>query len=307
MKYRTVFHTVLFLFFVTVLSAQTTQEGFAHVDGADLYYKIIGSGDPVVILHGGPGLEHTYLLPQFAHLAKHYKLIFYDQRASGKSTGVVDSATMTVTQFVDDLEGFRKALKLKKMNLLGHSWGGLLAMKYAITYPQQMTSLILANSIGVNAEWLLPYIQTRTARTTHEDSLAIARITASKEFARKEPKAVEEFARTLFRTYFYHRSSADSLSLSFSQQTAANLLDIFGIFLKQFQQYDIRTPLSALTCPTLVIHGDYDVVLPHYAEEIHKSIKGSEFVVLKNCGHFPFIEAPVQFFEECKRFLKRGQ
>lgn len=307
MKYRTVFHTMLFLFFATILSAQTTQEGFAHVGGADLYYKIIGSGEPVVILHGGPGLEHTYFLPQFELLAKHYKLIFYDQRASGRSTGVVDSTTMIAKQFIEDLEGLRKALKLEKMNLLGHSWGGLLAMEYAITYPRRVKSLILANSTGVNSEWLLPYMQTRTARTTHEDSLAIARITASKEFAQKEPKAIEEFARIIFRTYFYRRSYADSLSLTFTRQTASNVLDIFEIFLKQFQQYDIRPALSSLSCPTLIISCDYDVVLPKYAEEIHRRIPRSVFVIIKNSGHFPYIEKPDEFFSTVTDFLRKSE
>ncbi|MEW5799353.1 MAG: alpha/beta fold hydrolase [Bacteroidota bacterium] len=307
MRGRTVFCTLLFLFFVVVLSAQTTQEGFAHVSGADLYYKKIGSGEPVVILHGGPGLEHTYFLPQFQQLAKHYTLIFYDQRASGKSSGVVDTTTMLAEQFVEDLEGLRKVLKLEKMNLFGHSWGGLLAMEYAFTYPRHVKSLILSNSVGANSEWLLPYIQTRTARTTHEDSLAFARITTSKEFAQKEPKAVEEFARTIFRTYFYNRAFADSLRLTFTQQTASNVLDIFGLFLKQYQQYDIRTALSSLSFPTLIISCDYDVMLPRFEEEIHRAIKQSKYVLLKNSGHFPFIESPEQFFGECDHFLKSNQ
>lgn len=302
---KTFFITVVVvLFSIAKLSSQVLTDGRVNGKGVSLYYEEIGIGEPIVILHGGPGLDHTYLLPQFKQLAKHYKLIFYDQRASGKSTGVVDSTRMLAEQFVEDLEGLRKALKLEKMNLLGHSWGGLLAMEYAIVYPKHVKSLILTNSVGINSEWFAPYLQTRTERTTHEDSLAFARITASDEFMQKKPKAMEEFARTVFRTYFYRRSYADSLSLTFTQQTASNLLDIFGLFLKQYQQYDIRPALASLSCPTLIISCDYDVMLPKFAEEIHQAIKHSKYILLKNSGHFPFIEAPEQFFEECERFLK---
>lgn len=307
MRHRIALPAVLVLFLNSITFSQPVTEGVVKINGASLYYKTIGTGEPIVILHGGPGLEHTYFLPQFEQLAKHHKLIFYDQRASGKSTGVVDSTTLIAEQFVEDLEALRKALKLEKMNLLGHSWGGLLAMEYAITYPQRVKSLILANSVGVDSEWLVPYIQTRTERTTHEDSLAFARITASKEFAQKEPKAIEEFARTIFRTYFYRRSFADSLTLTFTQQTASNVLDIFGIFLKQFQQYNIRPALSSLSCPTLIISCDYDVVLPKYAEEIHRLIPRSVFVIFKNCGHFPYIEKPDEFFSTVTDFLRKSE
>ena len=122
------------------------EEGTKKVNGAELYYKIMGSGEPIVILHGGPGLEHTYFLPQMGELAKNYKLIFYDQRTSGGSISSTDSSSITLGNFVEDLEGIRKAFDLDKMNLLGHSWGGMLAMFYATKYPENLNSLMLISS-----------------------------------------------------------------------------------------------------------------------------------------------------------------
>jgi len=98
------------------------QEGFINVNDIQLYYKVMGKGEPVVVLHGGPDLDHNHMLP-LAELADNYKVVFYDQRMTGNSTGIPDAGSITVNNFVQDLEQIRKQLKLGKMHLLGHSWG----------------------------------------------------------------------------------------------------------------------------------------------------------------------------------------
>ena len=107
--------------------AKSIKEGFANVNDVQLYYKIIGEGEPIVVLHGGPGFDHNHMLP-FVELANDYKVIFYDQRATGNSTGNVDVNSITVDNFVEDLEGLRKKLNLGRVTLVGHSWGAMLAM-----------------------------------------------------------------------------------------------------------------------------------------------------------------------------------
>jgi len=273
-----------------------------RINGIDLYTKTIGNGRPIIVLHGGPGLDHSYLLPQMGKLSDNYKLIFYDQRASGRSTGNIDTASITIHQFVDDLEGLRKALMLEKMDLFGHSWGGFLAMEYAIAYPQRVNSIVLACPMGADSNWVLPFLQARTVRTTHEDTVSLARLFATQEFAEQDPKIIAEYIRLLYKAYFYNRSLADSLTITFTQRTASDIFPIFTIFFRQLQRYDIRPQIAVLTCPTLIIHGDYDPILPQYAEDIHTSIKGSQYVLLKNCGHFPFVESPEIFFKACMDF-----
>ncbi|MEK7251534.1 MAG: alpha/beta fold hydrolase, partial [Bacteroidota bacterium] len=113
---------ILFLFFTIFSNHFSTagdnatsvsiEEGFTQINGTQLFYKIIGKGTPIVILHGGPGLDHSYLLPQMAELAKTHKLIFFDQRASGKSSVDSDTNSMTMKNLVEDVEGIRKAFKL---------------------------------------------------------------------------------------------------------------------------------------------------------------------------------------------------
>jgi len=278
-------------------------EGTIRVAGASLFFKSIGSGEPVVVLHGGPGLDHTYLLPQLSPLAKHHTLIFYDQRASGKSTGSVDSATITINQFVEDLEEFRKAMKIEKLNLLGHSWGGLLAMDYAIKYPQCVKSLILANSVGATQESWIDASKNRERRRTPHDSASLKQIMSSSEFVKGDLTTMRRFAKMFFRSYFHNQSLGESLSVDFTEQTARNLFAIFGLMGKYWSSYNIAKDLKELHCPTLILYSDDDIIPSVYSQQLNEYIPGSKLALLKNCGHFSFIEAPKEFFGECEKFL----
>ena len=113
----------------------------------DLYHETSGEGRPIILLHGGPGLDHTYLFPQMGVLSKKYQLITYDQRGSGKSLNTeLNDKAINTSVFVEDLESLRKKLGLEKFILMGHSWGGRLAMDYAIRHPEHVESLILIGS-----------------------------------------------------------------------------------------------------------------------------------------------------------------
>src|SRR5262245_60117475 len=121
-------------------------EGSAPAEGASLYYRDIGQGPPIIVLHGGPSFDHNYLLPDMDRLAGAFRLIYYDQRGRGQSAGNVQSAEVTIQSEVDDLEALRAYFQLDSVALLGHSWGGLLAMEYALRHPERVSHLILLNT-----------------------------------------------------------------------------------------------------------------------------------------------------------------
>ena len=107
--------------------------GYAQVNSARLFYKITGRGEPIIILHGGPGLSHGYLYPQLvALLGKDYQPFSYDQRAGGQSTSEAHSERITMTTFVEDLEAMRRFFGMGQLNLAGHSLGGLLAGAFSL-------------------------------------------------------------------------------------------------------------------------------------------------------------------------------
>ncbi|MCH8954026.1 alpha/beta fold hydrolase [candidate division KSB1 bacterium] len=278
----------------------TIEEGLREINGTQLYTKVMGEGEPIVILHGGPGMDHTYFLPQMAELAETHKLIFFDQRVSGRSSLDVDSSAITMRHFIDDIEEIRKTFNLGKMNLMGHSWGGLLAMFYGITYPENLKSLMILNSTPASSELMAKTLP----RLTPEDSLQRLEILNSDAFKNRESAAFEKLLRIHFRGAFYDRSLADSLTLTFQPDFAETSVKLQNLY-KDIASYDIHHDLSKINCPTLVVHGDHDDNPLEGSQKIHENIPNSKFVLLKNCGHFPFVERPKEFFSAIKDFLQK--
>src|SRR5205809_4415518 len=124
------------------------QEGLVDAHGVLIYYKTVGRGAPLVIVHGGPGASHDYFLPYLLPLMRSNKLIFIDERGSGRSEKLEDATQYTVENMVEDVEAVRQALNLGKVSLLGHSYGGVLAQAYALKYQKNLTRLILGGTFS---------------------------------------------------------------------------------------------------------------------------------------------------------------
>jgi pimeloyl-ACP methyl ester carboxylesterase len=127
------------------------QEGYVDANGVMTYYKIFGHGKPLVLAHGGPGASHDYFLPYLAPLARHYQLVFIDERGSGRSPALENVSAYTVESMVEDVEAVRQALNLGQISLLGHSYGGVLAQAYALKYQKNLSHLILASTFSSTA------------------------------------------------------------------------------------------------------------------------------------------------------------
>src|SRR2546421_1093857 len=128
------------------------QEGFVDTNGVLIYYTIVGKGAPLMVVHGGPGASHDYFLPYLLPLARTNKVIFIDERGSGRSERLQDASKYTVENMVEDVEAVRLALGLGKINLLGHSYGGVLAQAYALKYQKNLTHLILGSTFASTRE-----------------------------------------------------------------------------------------------------------------------------------------------------------
>jgi len=293
-----------FIFFVTFISVLAncknkpadyySESGFKEINGTQLYYKVLGSGEPILIIHGGPGLSHHYLLPNLKSLSEKYKLIFYDQRASGSSAQDLDANSVTIDNFIKDIDALREAFDLKTLNIMAHSWGGILAMKYATIYPNNIRSLILVNSVGANSEIANLSNIELAKRFTDEDSLQRTQILKSEEFQKRSAESIESLMKLGFKHQFYNKSYLDSLDLSINEnylitsQLLQNLSD-------DLNDFDFHADLKTIQCPTLLIYGNYDPLTQLAAIKIHESIDNSELVILEKCGHFPFIEKEEEF------------
>ncbi len=285
--------------------ATKQQSGSLAVNGTKLYYRILGSGTPLLIVHGGPGLDHTYFLPQMRLLAQHYRLIFFDQRASGKSSVDVDSSSMNVNTFVEDIEGVRRALHLGRINLLGHSWGGLLAMRYALAHPEHLSTLILVTPTPATSAMRDSSFSIMKRNRSTKDSLEMARIVASPGFKESSPAAMARFFRLLFRPVFAHRNEADSLTLQFPADYSKRMKMVNYLYRDaSLKSYNLLEGLRQVQCRALIVGGDHDMVPRAALEQIHHALSGSRLVILKDCGHFPFVEAPEEFARALHGFLR---
>jgi proline iminopeptidase len=288
-----------------VNNTQTVDEGMLSVDGADIYYKTIGSGEPLVFVHGGPGLGHNYLYPCFKHMADHFQIVFYDQRSSGRSSGIENPGQITVDAFVEDLEELRKALDIKELSLIAHSWGGFLCQHYAVKYPENIKALLFIESLGPNSEFISQFnrtIEKRLNRKTVQKLMLL-----SESFGKRKEDMAESFKEyyyLYFKAYFYDQSFIDHLYLDYFDDDMVAKYLMSNPCLKGYQQhYDLSEKLSVISSPTLIIHSDYDPIPLHAAQQLHGAINGSKLVIIKDSGHFPFIEKPENCFGAIYDFL----
>lgn len=285
-------------------SSNTIEEGTLEINGASLFYKSMGSGDPIVVLHGGPGFDHRQFLPYIWELASRHKVILYDQRGTGLSSGPIDADSISLDTFIDDLEGIREAFGIEKMNLLGHSWGGILAMNYGLRHQDRLKSLIVCSATASEDAF-------EVMRTTYEadrlpeDGELIREIYTSDEFQNGDPQAIERFWRVFFKPYFADQSLVAGLDLQFTENTIKNGETVARYILESIAGFDLHEDLRAIRVPTLIIHGDSDPMPVEYAERIHRNIEGSELVITKDSGHWLFVDATETFTSSIQDFLTR--
>lgn len=283
------------------------KETFVDAQGAKLFCRTVGKGTPLIVLHGGPGLSQGYLLPQMERLAEHHFVIFYDQRGCGGSKGEISSETINMETYVDDLEAIRKAFALDKVSILGHSWGGFLAMSYAIAHPESVDNLILSNSVPVSSEEFALFTQEWIRRTASLQD-AFAKIHSSDAFHAGDPDAIEPLHRMIFRTYCHNPESAELLNLRMPAQASVNGAQVYGLIRQNVlsHPFDLHESLKKLKIPTLILHGTADPVPASTAEATAASIQGSKYILMQDCGHFPYVEAPEEFFSYVNAFLNGG-
>lgn len=287
------------------VSLSEYQDGLAAVNGTELYYKIIGEGEPLIVVHAGPGMDHNHLYPNIGKLAREFQVIFYDQRGTGHSSAEIDSLDINTSTFVEDLEALRTKFGIDNLNLLGVSWGAMLAMQYAIAYPDHLNALILGCPMGASSDFTHPFSEAIQQARTSEDSLALVKIRQSDAFKNGDPEAADAASKISFKSYFHpgKQHLADQVDYNYGESTMKNRQMVSSLIFQEYQNYDIHDELSNITSPTLVIHGDSDPLPWEFAERIHSAIPNSQFELLKDTGHFIFVEAEEEFLDIVTNFI----
>ena len=285
------------------------QEGYFPVPGAQLYFREIGSGRPLVILHGGPDFNHNYLLPDLDRLASAFHLIYYDQRGRGKSSPRVAPDTVTIGSEVDDIDRLRQYFGLDKIAILGHSWGSLVALEYATCHPDRVSHLILLNTAPASHADLLRFREQRNA----SEAPALAKMRAisdAPEYAEGDIEIEAEYYRAHFSKALRRPDHLETvvrrLRSHFKPEDVVKARSIEGRLYAQTwlsRDYDLLVRLRNLRLPTLIIHGDHDLIPLECARNVAEAVSGSRLVVLRDCGHFAFLEQPAAVLDAIVAFL----
>jgi proline iminopeptidase len=281
-------------------------EGYAQVQDAQLYYREIGRGQPIIVIHGGPTFDHNYLLPDMDRLSGSFRLIYYDQRGRGKSGGNVQPEQVSLQSEIQDLEDLREYFHLDSVAVLGHSWGGLLAMEYATRHPQHVSHLLLLNTAPASHNDLVLFQQ--ELRNNDLDKKEALAATAKYQAGDLETDA--EYYRIHFRATVRQPELLErvvrSLRLSVTPEGICKARAIMQRLYDEtwlLSDYSLLPKLSRLAIPTLVISGDYDFVPAACADHIAQAIPRARLVVLKDCGHFSYLECPEQVRKEIDDFF----
>lgn len=301
-------NTVILMFIIAVFSActnnaQTGSDGYIISNGDSIYYKTVGQGEPLIIIHGGPVLDHTYLLDHYKILSEGYQLIFYDQRACGNSQVEIPADRMTFNAFANDIEEIRKVLGFERISILGHSWGGLLAMKYAIAYDDNIKKLILSNSMAPNAkDWDRENVAI-AKRYSVEDQDQLNKLASSGLLRSKEAgQYIEQMMMLSYKAQFYDLNNLDLLHLNIPNNYALRS-SIFMNLSKEMADYDLMRQLKEVKTPTLIIYGEIEPAVELYMNEFTNTFPNGQYKVIEKSGHFPFIEQRGSYFNTLTEFL----
>lgn len=272
------------------LVAQRARQGLLSLDDARLFYEVVGSGDPIVVVHGGPGgLDHSYLQPGLDALATRNTLIYYDQRGSGRSVATLDAQTINMDRFVDDIDALREALGYERVSVLAHSWGALIGLQYAMRYPQSLRALILMNPVEPGSRYAEQTAERQRARRTPEDSTELATLRASEGFAAHDAATLSAVYKVAFRQTFRDRARIGELNLDLAPSTARNGEEVAQLLAGGLGPIDWWDRLGGIEVPTLVLHGRYDLPPMDMSRELAEAFPVGSFEVLDS-GHFPYIE-----------------
>jgi proline iminopeptidase len=282
------------------------------IEGVTLYYRVAGSGpDTLLVLHGGPGLHMDYLAPDLVPLSEQYTVIYYDQRAAGRSTMVVDSALLHIDKYITDLEKVRLYFGIDRMKLVGHSWGAVLGARYVREYPAHVSRLVMVSPGPVRYD---PYDAMFFPRVTEwMDSTRLTEF----ELLHKAFVAGEEDIRTVCREftdlfkrgYFYDPFDLETFTrmrgdiCNAPEPALRNTWTVNALTLQSIGEYDWRDDYQDIDIPVLVITGVRDVFPVENFHEWEAAFQNAQLVLLDRAGHYSHVERPEEFFQTVWEFL----
>ena len=267
-----------------------------------LFLRKEGTGSPIVLMHGGPGADHSTLL-SLLPLSTHHTLIFYDHRCNGRSP-CTDVGTMTWDNLVEDAEAIRKHLEFEKWAVVGHSFGGMVALEYAIRHSDRISQLVLLGA-GADAWW----VQKRLPRVFAERGFSKRFVAMAERFynGRISPGEFKWSILQLARAYYGNQSvafMAKQALLSLRIRSSASAFIQGSRFL--LTRWSVMDQLGHVSCPTLIVAGADDLFFPpEHQRELQERIRGARLQIVPGAGHNVHVERAGETIDLIAGFVEK--
>lgn len=284
-------------------SSKAQNEGLINSNGSKLHYKIYGKGLPILVINGGPGMNSDGFASLAIQLSNNYQVILYDQRGTGKSILENPNASnVTISLMIEDIENLRKHLKIDNWIILGHSFGGMLASYYATIYPENIKSLILSSSGGIDLD-LLTYVSKNI-----NSKIGSTKLDSITYLTNKINKGDTSYSLKLQRgtllapAYVFYKKNVAVIAERLTQS---------NLYINQLVWQDLRKiefdctdKLSTFNKPVLIIQGKQDIVEERTARKEQHAFKNSKLILLDNCVHYGWLDRPDEYFFQLNKFIQ---
>ncbi len=275
------------------------------IDSGDskLHFRTFGSGKPLLIINGGPGMNSEGFSGIAAELSKFgYQTITYDQRGTGQSTvQKADETSITMELMAADMENLRKHLKIEKWSLLGHSFGGIMAAYYATKYPAVIDKIVFSSSGGIDMDFTTYVGNTVRANLTQTERDSLDYFQSKREKGDLSIQTLKNRARFLANAYVYDKSKAPVIAARLIQIN----FDVNGLVIENLHKigYDCAKSFSTFKQPVLVLQGRNDIIKITTAEAIANAFPNSKLVLMDHCAHYGWLDTPQVYLNAVKSFL----
>lgn len=277
-------------------------ESFRTHDGRTLTYRREGVGPVLVGIPGGPGFSSAYLA-DLARLGDAFTLVLLNPRGTADSSAPADIRAYTTADYVADVEELRLHLGEEKLNLLGHSHGGVIALAYAAEHPEHTAKVVAADTlVRLHPDEMEQIMLTHSDEPWYDDARLALEQEEAGDYANEDE--LREITRRFMPMYFAHFDERAEQYLEAHVTPERPNPDALKLFNEGIAEWDMRPDLARIDAPTLVITGRGDFICgPDCSADIVTGIAGSKEVIVEDCGHFTFVEQPERFRAEVTRFL----
>jgi len=280
--------------------------GYARADGADIRYRVLGAGRPLLLVNGGPGWSSAHMLPVAERLAESHRVILFDQRGTGASRlAVLDSTTVTMRAMVEDIDALRRHLSIETWIVMGHSFGGMLAMAYAAEHPEPVEALVLSAPAGPSLDFLGWYPASLNDRLLPAERETVAYWSDAEILEADPTQAGYEIVKASIGAFLYDRSRLSEVLAVIDENTwSVTTSQLVWRDLAR-ADFDVNQPLGAFQRPVLVVQGRQDALGDLHAYRVSEIFPNASLQIIEESAHLMWVDQEQRYYDAVMGFLER--